>query len=240
MSAISYGCFFDGDRFVAVVFRLRFFAAMDVSEPHALGEARGNRGCFHKDSVETAVVRRWRDSAGPDPRFEFRLEDGLRRPPDRARVGVEVPEALAVFQRVLLQLPDALADDRVRRRIARSDDLVGREQLVVDRRPLQPRRAVSPLDEVDDVLLPRIDAGVPDDPQEPDDPPERREELVLARDPTDASPALEGGRKGILVRSGELAGRNLLEDREEFEFPLERDPLGDADERRGDEAQEVR
>src|SRR3989475_12709500 len=117
-----------------------------------------------KDSVETAV-RRWRDSAGPDPRFEFRLEDGLRRRPDRARIRVEVPEALAVFQRLLLQLPDALAHDRVRRRIARSDDLVGREQLVVDRRPLQPRRAVTPVEREDHRLLPRIDAGVPDDPQ---------------------------------------------------------------------------
>src|SRR5438128_2040509 len=114
-----------------------------------------------------------------------------------------------------------------------------REELVVDRRPLQARRAVRPFDEVDQVLLPRIDAGVPDDPQEPDDSPERREELVFARNPPDAPPALEGGRKDILVRSGELARRDLLEDREELEFPLERDPFGDADERRGDEAQAV-
>ena len=141
-----------------------------------------------------------------------------------------------MFQRVLLQLSDPFADDRVRRGVARSDNLMRREQLVVDRRSLQPRRAVRPFDEVDQVLLPRIDAGVPDDPQEPDDPPERREELVFARDPPDASPALEGRRKGILVRSGELTGRNLLEDREELEFPLERDPFGDADKRRGDEA----
>src|SRR2546425_2454867 len=212
---------------------------MEISNPDAVGEARGNRGWLHKgfrrggDQPESGSVR-------ADPRLEFRLEDGLRRPPDRARECVEVPEALPMFQRVLLQLPDPLADDRVRRSVTRSDDLVRREQLVVDRRPFQARRAVSPFDEVDDVLLPRIDARVADDPQEPDDPPERREELILARDPPEAAPALEGGRKGILLRSGELAGRNLLEDREELEFSLERDAFGNAHERRGDEAQGVR
>src|SRR3989442_2370669 len=81
-----------------------------------------------KDSVEAAFLPKW-GSVGADPRLEFRLEDGLRRPTDRARECVEVSEALPVLQRVLLQLPDPFADDRVRRGVARSDDLMRREQL---------------------------------------------------------------------------------------------------------------
>src|SRR2546428_13467838 len=153
MSAMSYGFLLEGERFAAVVFRMRFFAAMEAPDPHASARRAAIVDACIKDSVETAM-RRWRDSAGADPRLEFRLEDGLRRPPDGARECVEVPEALPVLQRVLLQLPDPFADDRVRRGVARSDDLMRREQLVVDRRPFQPRRAVSPFDEVDQVLLP--------------------------------------------------------------------------------------
>jgi len=45
---MSYGLFLEGDRFGAVVFRARFFAAMNVSDPLCPREARGNRGCLHK------------------------------------------------------------------------------------------------------------------------------------------------------------------------------------------------
>src|SRR2546427_11781872 len=126
MSAMSYRFSLEGERFTAVVFRVRFFAAMEASDPHASARRAAIVDACIKDSVETSM-RRWRDSAGADPRSEFLLEDGLRRPPDRARVRVEVPEALAVLQGVLLQLPDPLADDRICRRVAWSDDLVGRE-----------------------------------------------------------------------------------------------------------------
>src|SRR2546427_9463788 len=55
MSAMSYGCLLEGERFAAVVFRVRLFAAMEVSDPHALGEARGNRGCLHKGFRRAAI-----------------------------------------------------------------------------------------------------------------------------------------------------------------------------------------
>src|SRR3989442_6106014 len=200
------------------------------------GEARRNRGCLHKgfrrSGIRLAIV-----SAGADPCFELGLEDRLGRPPDRARVRVEIAKALPTFQGVLLDLTNPLADDRVRRRVARPDDLVGGEELVVDRRPLQSRGAMGPFDEVDQILLARIDPGVPDDPQEPNDPPERREELVFSRDPPDAAPALEGRRKGVLVCSGELARGDLLQYGQELELPLEGDSLRDGDECRADEAQ---
>src|SRR5207249_425070 len=210
-----------------------------VSNPPVTGEARGNRGCLHKgfhrggDSVVD-------DLAGSGPRRELGLEDRLGGPPDRARVCVEVAQVLPSFQGVLLQLANPLTDDRVRRRISGSDDLMRGEQLVVDRGTLQPGGSMGPFDEVDQILLARIDPGVPDDPQESDDPPERCEELILSGDPPDAAPALEARREGILVRSGELARSNLLQHRQELELPLERDSLGDADERRADEAQEAR
>src|SRR3989449_4386151 len=203
------------------------------------GEARRNRGCLHKgfrrSGIRLAIV-----SVGPDPCVELGLEDRLRRPPDRARVRVEVAKALPAFQSVLLKLTDPLSDDRVRRRVARPDDLVGGKELVVDGRALQSRRAMGPFDEVDQILLARIDPSIADDPQEPDDPPERREELVFACDPTDAAPALEGRRKGVLVRTGELARGDLLQHGQELELPLEGDSLRDALECRADEAQEVR
>src|SRR3989442_14302456 len=173
------------------------------------GEARRNRGCLHKgfrrSGIRLAIV-----SVGADPWFELGLEDRLGRPPNPARVCVEVAKALPAFQCVLLDLTNPLAYDRVRRRIARPDDLVGGEELVVDRRPLQARGAMGPFDEVDQVLLARIDPGVPDDPQEPNDPPERREELVFTRDPPDAAPALEGRRKGVLVCAAQHARGDLL------------------------------
>src|SRR2546427_6016080 len=99
---------------------------------------------------------------------------------------------------------------------------------------------MGPLDEVDQILLARIDPGVPDDPQESDDSPERREELVFSCDPADAAPALEGRREGILVRAGELACRDFLQHGQELELPLEGDSLRDAHECRADEAQEIR
>ena len=98
---------------------------------------------------------------------------------------------------------------------------------------------MGPFDEANQILLARIDSSVPDDPQESDDPPERCEELVLPRDPPDAAPALQGRREGILVRSGELARRDFLQHGQELQLPLKGDPLGDADECRANEAQEV-
>src|SRR5437870_13624146 len=116
------------------------------------GEARRNRGCLHKGfrrcGIRLAIV-----SVGADPCFELGLEDRLRRPPDRAGVRVEVAKALPPFQGVLLNLTDSLPDDRVRRRVARPDDLVGGKELVVDGRPLQSRRAMGPFDEVDQILF---------------------------------------------------------------------------------------
>src|SRR2546427_11554695 len=99
---------------------------------------------------------------------------------------------------------------------------------------------MGPLDEVDEILLARIDPGVPDDSQESDDPPESREEFVFSRDPADPAPALQGRRKVILVCAGELACRDLLQHGQELELPLEGDSLRDAYERRADEAQEIR
>src|SRR3989442_3019173 len=112
---------------------------------------------------------------------------------------------------------------------------MGGEQIVIDCRPLQGRRAMGPLDEAYEVLFARIDTRVPDDPQEPNDPPEGREELVFARHAADAAPPLEGLTERILLRPGELAGSDFLDNREELDFALERNPLGDAREGRGDE-----
>src|SRR3989449_2626894 len=203
------------------------------------GEARRNRGCLHKGfrrcGIRLAIV-----SLGAAPCFELGLEDRLRRPPDRARIRVEVAKALPPFQGVLLNLTDSLPDDRVRRRVARPDDLVGGKELVVDGRPLQSRRAMGPFDEVDQILFARIDPGIPDDPQEPDDPPERREEFVFACDPTDAAPALKGRRKGVFVGAGEFSSGDLRQPRRELELPREGDSLRDAHECRADEAQQIR
>src|SRR3989442_13643695 len=99
---------------------------------------------------------------------------------------------------------------------------------------------MGPLDEVDEILLARIDPGAPDDAQESDEPPESREEFVFSRAPADAAPALQGRRKGILVCAGELTCRDLLQHGQELELPLEGDSLRDAYERRADEAQEIR
>src|SRR3989442_14168874 len=88
------------------------------------GEARRNRGCLHK-GFRRSGIRCVIGSVGADPCFELGLEDRLGRPPNRARVRVEVAKALPTFQGVLLNLTDPLPDDRVRRRVARSDVLVG-------------------------------------------------------------------------------------------------------------------
>src|SRR3989442_6662900 len=85
-----------------------------------------------------------------------------------------------------------------------------------------------------------MDQSIPYDTQEPDDPPERREELVFSRDPADAAPALERRRERVLVRAGELARSNLLQHRQELELPLEGDSLRHALEHRADKTQHVR
>src|SRR3989442_14064851 len=97
---------------------------------------------------------------------------------------------------------------------------------------------MGPLDEVDEILLARIDPGVPDDSQDSDDPPESREEFVFSRDPADAPPALQGRRRGLLVCAGELTCRDLLQHGQELELPLEGDSLRDAYARRAADALE--
>src|SRR5947199_9660425 len=99
---------------------------------------------------------------------------------------------------------------------------------------------MDPFDEVNQILLARIDPSIADDPQKADNPPESREEVVFACDPTDAAPALKGRRKGVLVRAGEFARGDLLQDGQEIELAYEGDATRAAYECREDEAQEVR
>src|SRR3989449_10913605 len=97
------------------------------------GEARRNRGCLHK-GFRRSGIRCVIGSVGADPCSELGLQDRLGRPPNRARVRVEVANALPAFQGDLLDLTNPLADDRVLRRIAQPTALVCGEELWLVRR----------------------------------------------------------------------------------------------------------
>src|SRR5437667_611603 len=241
MSAMSNRLAHGADRFEAARVRWDFLLVTMAGSPRTPDVKGKGRPSWKRGLSIPSAARRYRWlSGGTSPRVELRLEHGFRRPADRARVGVERSEALPAFQRFLLNLADPLSDDCIRRRVAGSDDLVSGEQLIVHRRSLQARRAVGPLHEMHEILFAGIDPRVPDDPQESDDSPEGRQELVLPGNTAEPAPPFEGFREGVFLRAGELARRDFLDDREKLELALKSDSFGDALERGGDEVEHPR
>ena len=104
-----------------------------------------------------------------------------------------------------------------------------REQVVVDRRSLQPGPPVGPVDEGDEVLPPGIDPRIAYDPEESHNPRAEGVELVVLGNPIGSPPGSEELDERTLFGTAELSCRDILKDGEEINLHLEREALGDAD-----------
>src|SRR2546427_2739593 len=142
------------------------------------------------------------------------------------RVGVEVYEVLPVPPSPVLDLPNTLANHSIGGRISGPVALVRWKQLMVHGALRQPRSLVGPLDEIPQGLLPRVDTGIADDPEESYYSPHPSVELVLVCPDLQPAPFLEELAERFLVVAQLLPSFQLVHDFLELDFSVKRDSLG--------------